>query len=78
MASRIREGRAPRQPFLETKAMSQKPKDGTVADLTIANSVVNLIQGDIQEPLPMTHIPLAGDVLGLGALAWCTSDRGDR
>ena len=46
--------------------MSQKPKDGTVADLTIANSVVNLIQGDIQEHLPMTHIPLAGDVLGLG------------
>ena len=46
--------------------MSQKPKDGTVADLTIANSVVNLIQGDIQEHLPMKHIPLAGDVLGLG------------
>jgi ATP-dependent Lon protease len=58
--------------------MSQKSKDGTMADLTIANSVVNLIQGDIQEHLPMTHIPLAGDVLGLGALAWCTSDRGDR
>ena len=37
-----------------------------MADLTIANSVVNLIQGDIQEHLPMTHIPLAGDVLGLG------------
>ena len=36
--------------------MSQKPKDGTVADLTIANSVVNLIQGDIQEHLRMTHI----------------------
>ena len=35
-------------------------------DLTIANSVVNLIQGDIQEHLPMKHIPLAGDVLGLG------------
>ena len=49
-----------------------------MADLTIGNYVVNLIQGDIQEPLPMTHIPLAGDVLGLGALAWCTSDRGDR
>ena len=37
-----------------------------MAVLTIANSVVNLIQGDIQEHLPMTHIPLAGDVLGLG------------
>ena len=49
-----------------------------MADLTIANSVVNLIQGDIQEHLPMTHIPLVKDVLGVGAHAWCTSDRGDR
>ena len=46
--------------------MSQKLKDGTVADLTIANSVVDLIKGDIQEHLPMMHIPLAGVVLGLG------------
>ena len=45
--------------------MCQKPKAGTVADLTIANSLVNLIRGDIQEHLPMKHIPLAGDVLGL-------------
>ena len=34
-----------------------------MADLTIANSVVNLIQGDIQEHLPMKHIPLAGNML---------------
>ena len=45
--------------------------DGTeqlplVADLTIANTVSDLIQGDIREHLPLERIPLRGDVLGLG------------
>ena len=37
-----------------------------VADLTIANTVSDLIQGDIREHLPLGRIPLQGDVLGLG------------
>ena len=37
-----------------------------MADLTIANSVSDLIQGDIHEHLPLERIPLQGDVLGLG------------
>ena len=37
-----------------------------MADLTIANSVSDLIQGDIREHLPLERIPLQGDVLGLG------------
>ncbi|MFL0781765.1 MAG: CARDB domain-containing protein [Prochlorococcus sp.] len=35
-------------------------------DITIANSVTDLIQGDVQEHLPLERIPLSGDVLGLG------------
>ena len=37
-----------------------------LADLTIANTVSDLIQGDIREHLPLEQIPLQGDVLGLG------------
>ena len=37
-----------------------------MADLTIANTVSDLILGDIQEHLPLERIPLEGDVLGLG------------
>ena len=37
-----------------------------MADLTIANTVTDLILGDIQEHLPLERIPLEGDVLGLG------------
>ena len=37
-----------------------------MADLTIANTVSDLILGDIQEHLPLERIPLQGDVLGLG------------
>ena len=37
-----------------------------VADLTIANTVSDLIQGDVREHLPLERIPLRGDVLGLG------------
>ena len=37
-----------------------------MADLTIANTVSDLIQGDIREHLPLERIPLQGDVLGLG------------
>ncbi|MFM9041433.1 MAG: CARDB domain-containing protein [Vulcanococcus sp.] len=35
-------------------------------DLWIANTVSDLIEGDVQEHLPLEAIPLAGDVLGLG------------
>jgi len=37
-----------------------------MADLTIANSVCDLILGDVREHLPLEKIPLEGDVLGLG------------
>lgn len=33
---------------------------------SIANSVTDLIQGDVREHLPLERIPLDGDVLGLG------------
>ena len=32
----------------------------------IANTVSDLIQGDVREHLPLERIPLQGDVLGLG------------
>lgn len=35
-------------------------------DLWIANTVTDLIQGDVHEHLPLEAIPLKGDVLGLG------------
>jgi len=38
-------------------------------DLWIANSVSDLIQGDVHEHLPLEAIPLSGDVLGLGTTA---------
>jgi CARDB len=34
--------------------------------LHIANSITDLVQGDVQEHLPLERIPLGGDVLGLG------------
>lgn len=34
--------------------------------LSIANTITDLIQGDVREHLPLDRIPLAGDVLGLG------------
>lgn len=34
-------------------------------DLWIANTISDLIQGDVHEHLPLAAIPLAGDVLGL-------------
>ncbi|MFM9089499.1 MAG: hypothetical protein ACKOPT_15450 [Cyanobium sp.] len=37
-----------------------------MAQLWIANSVRDLIQGDVREHLPLERIPLKGDVLGLG------------
>ena len=37
-----------------------------MADLTIANTVCDLILGDVREHLPLEKIPLEGDVLGLG------------
>ena len=37
-----------------------------MTDLTIANTVTDLIQGDVQEHLSFSRIPLQGDVLGLG------------
>lgn len=37
-----------------------------MAELWIANTVTDLIQGDVREHLPLERIPLQGDVLGLG------------
>ncbi|CAK6695207.1 hypothetical protein OGCDGJMD_01790 [Cyanobium usitatum str. Tous] len=37
-----------------------------MAKLWIANTVRDLIQGDVREHLPLERIPLKGDVLGLG------------
>lgn len=37
-----------------------------MVQLHIANTVTDLIQGDVQEHLPLERIPLQGDVLGLG------------
>jgi hypothetical protein len=44
--------------------MAQPSK--ATADLWIANTVSDLIQGDVREHLPLERIPLQGDVLGLG------------
>jgi len=38
----------------------------TRSDLWIANTVSDLVQGDVREHLPLARIPLQGDVLGLG------------
>lgn len=43
--------------------------------LTIANSVTDLVQGDIKEHLPLERIPLEGDVLGLGTTT--STDNGE-
>ncbi len=43
--------------------------------LTIANSVTDLVQGDIKEHLPFERIPLQGDVLGLGTTT--STDNGE-
>ncbi len=37
-----------------------------MVDLWIANTIGDLIQGDVHEHLPLEKIPLTGDVLGLG------------
>jgi hypothetical protein len=37
-----------------------------MVSLSIANTVTDLIQGDVREHLPLERIPLEGDVLGLG------------
>lgn len=37
-----------------------------MVQLHIANTVTDLVQGDVQEHLPLERIPLRGDVLGLG------------
>jgi len=42
------------------------PATASGAHLWIANTVADLIQGDINEHLPLERIPLQGDVLGLG------------
>ena len=34
--------------------------------LWIANSITDLIEGDVREHIPLDRIPLAGDVLGMG------------
>ena len=42
------------------------PSSRPGADLWIANSVADLVQGDVREHLPLEKISLDGDVLGLG------------
>ncbi len=37
-----------------------------MVSLSIANTITDLIQGDVREHLPLERIPLDGDVLGLG------------
>jgi hypothetical protein len=37
-----------------------------MVSLSIANTITDLIQGDVREHLPLDRIPLDGDVLGLG------------
>jgi len=44
--------------------MADNPAGGS--DLWIANSISDLIQGDVREHLPIERIPLQGDVLGMG------------
>jgi len=44
--------------------MAQPSK--ATADLWIANTISDLVQGDVREHLPLERIPLKGDVLGLG------------
>ena len=34
--------------------------------LTIANTIIDLVQGDIKEHFPVAGIPLRGDILGFG------------
>ena len=34
--------------------------------LWIANSITDLIEGDVREHIPLERIPLVGDVLGMG------------
>ena len=54
-------------------------------DLWIANTISDLIQGDVNEHLPLEAIPLQGDVLGLGTttsidngeLTFLRNDAGD-
>ncbi len=66
MAQPIHAGRVRLWPFLEFAASDKAGRTGAMADLTIANSVSDLIQGDVREHLPLERIPLKGDVLGLG------------
>lgn len=44
--------------------MASTPKTG--GELWIANTISDLIQGDVNEHLPLERIPLKGDVLGMG------------
>jgi hypothetical protein len=46
-------------------------------DLWIANTVSDLIQGDVHEHLPLAAIPLKGDVLGLGTTTTTSIDNGE-
>lgn len=45
-----------------------------MVNLHIANTVCDLIQGDVQEHLPLERIPLDGDVLGLGTTSGLDND----
>ena len=66
MAQPILGGRHGIGPALNLELAMQQGIQGAMADLTIANTVSDLIQGDVREHLPLERIPLKGDVLGLG------------
>ena len=66
MEQPIRGGRERRWLCREFAASDEAALGGALTDLTIANTVSDLIQGDIREHLPLERIPLDGDVLGLG------------
>ena len=46
-----------------------------MGSLWVANSIADLIQGDVREHLPLESIPLAGDVVGLGTTS--STDNGE-
>ena len=37
-----------------------------MSHLWIANTITDLIEGDVREHIPLERIPLEGDVLGMG------------
>ena len=57
MAQPILGGKARHWPCLEFGASDAAGHPGAMADLTIANTVSDLIQGDVREHLPLNGFP---------------------